>query len=387
MDHSLIYFNNAATSWPKPKQVINKVIHSLQMPYHEHGRATDENLIDYPRKTRELLCNFFNAYEPKHFIFTSNATDSLNLLIHGYIMHKNEKIHVITTELEHNSVLRPLNTLQRNGIIDLSIVPFNSEGYVSLETIKQAIQINTKLVVFNHGSNVLGTVQDIQCIGSYLKENEIFFIVDAAQTAGHIHIDLQKTSLDGLVFTGHKALYGYPGIGGFYISNPKLVDSYKQGGTGVYSQYPFHPEEMPLKFEFGTHNYPGIVSLYAGLQFIQNTNMKVINIKTHKMTMYIINELKYMENIVMYNTHPDLPIISFNIDGIDQDDVGFILQKQFHIMTRTGLHCAPLVHKKIDNGKGCIRVSLSYYNTMDECIKFVEAVRKIVQSTIVETII
>jgi cysteine desulfurase / selenocysteine lyase len=385
MSGEIIYFNNAATSWPKPQQVIDQVNISLKKPYQEHGRATEQDLCDYPKMARKQLAHFFNSDNPNRFIFTSNATDSLNLLIHGYVAHNPEKIHVVTSELEHNSVLRPLNTLQKKGKIDLSVVSFNDGGYITLEAIKQSISKDTKLVVLNHGSNVLGTVQDIDSIGDYLQKENIFFIIDTAQTAGHVNIDLQKTPVDALVFTGHKAMYGFQGIGGFYIARPKLIESYKQGGTGVYSEYPFHPQEMPLKFEYGTHNYPGIVSLYAGLKFIEEIGIDTLSKKTHEMTYHIIEELERIDNIILYNKSPDLPVIPFNIQGMDQDDVGFLLQNQFNIMTRTGLHCAPLVHKKIDNGTGCIRVSLSYFNEIEECDYFIAAVSKIAESVLIRS--
>ncbi len=382
MNAPLIYFNNAATSWPKPNIVHDMVSSSFQQPYHEHGRATDENLNDYPKMTRKKLSDFFHIETPNNFIFTSNATDSLNLLIHGYIQSYGREIHAITTELEHNSVLRPLNTLQKQGAIDLTIIPFDDAGYVSLDTIRCEVRDTTKLVVMNHGSNVLGTTQDIESIGQYLSEQNIFFVVDAAQTAGHLEIDLNKTAVDAIAFTGHKSLYGYQGIGGLYIKYPEKVESFKQGGTGVYSQYPYHPTEMPLKFEFGTLNYPGIVSLYAGLDFIEAQGIRSMNEKTHSMIYHIIKELSRMENIILYTKQPDLPIVSFNIEGMDNDDVGFILQKEFNIMTRTGLHCAPLVHKRIDNGRGCIRVSLSYFNSMAECDTFINAIEKITKTII-----
>lgn len=385
MASNLIYFNNAATSWPKPQKVIEEVNTSLVKPYQEHGRTTDQSLLDYPKLTRKKLARFFNSSKPQNFIFTSNATDSLNLLIHGFREHKNEKIHVITSELEHNSVLRPLNTLQKNDKIALSVVSSDDNGYVTLDAIKQVIQSHTELMVLNHGSNVLGTVQDIDTIGKYLQKENIFFIVDTAQTAGHVKIDLKKTPVDALVFTGHKAMYGFQGIGGFYISGPELIESYKQGGTGVFSEYPFHPQEMPLKFEYGTHNYPGIVSLYAGLQFIEEIGLDALKKKTDEMTHYIIEEFEKIENVVLYNSSPDLPLIPFDINGMDQDDVGFLLQNQFNIMTRTGLHCAPLVHKKIDDGRGCVRASLSYFNTLEECDYFVDAVRKIAESVLLRS--
>jgi len=377
MNKEIIYFNNAATSWPKPKIVTDLVLTSQYQPYHEHGRSTISELKDYVTMTRKQLASFFNCHENyQQVIFTSSATESLNMLIHGYTKNR-KKIHVITSELEHNSVLRPLYTLQNENKIDLSIIPFNEDGYVSLQTIEETVKENTGLVVLTHGSNVLGTLQDISNIGNYLRGKDIFFIVDAAQTAGFVDINLHSLSIDGLVFTGHKGLYGFQGIGGFYIRNPKEVSSHKQGGTGVLSQHLLQPDELPLKYEAGTINYPGIVSLYAGIQFIQQIGLQNIYQKTMQLTNYTIEQLAKIDSIIVYNKKPDLPIISFNIEGLHHDDVGFILEQTSQIITRTGLHCAPLVHKRINEGKGCVRVSCSYFNTLDECNLLIDSISKI----------
>ncbi len=380
MGKNLIYLNNAATTWPKPSSVIKAVNDSLKIPYHEHGRAVIRGLTDHPKNTRQALCELFSAEKKDNFQFTSNATDSLNLLIQGFVMNQKKKTHAITTTLDHNSVLRPLNFLEKNKKVSLSKVDFDKSGKVSLNMIKQAIRPDTKLVVMTHASNVLGSLQDITQIGNYLKKQDIFFIVDAAQSAGHVKIDISKTAVDALVFTGHKSLFGYPGVGGFYIDDPKKVGTYKQGGTGVFSQYPLQPEEMPLKYETGTLNYPGIVSLNEGIRFIKNTGLRKIDAKTSRMSKIIIKDLARMDNIKIYNKDPKVPIISFNIEGVSNEDVGFILAKQFGITIRAGLHCAPLVHAKIDEGRGCVRASLSWFNTQDECRTFSEAVKKISES-------
>ncbi|MFH2021370.1 MAG: aminotransferase class V-fold PLP-dependent enzyme [archaeon] len=377
MQKDLVYFNNAATSFPKPKCVIDGVNKSLRTPYGEHGRSDASNQIDYPKLTRTLLFDFFGGETPENFQFTSNATESLNILIHGFIKKQNGKIHVITSELEHNSVLRPLYTLEKQHKITLGIIGFDKEGYVTLNSIKAAKQKDTKLAVLTHGSNVLGSVQDIERIGAYLSKENIFFIVDGAQTAGNVKINLSKIMLDAFVFTGHKSLLGYQGIGGFYIKDPNKVESCKQGGTGVFSEYKYQPDSMPLKFEAGTLNYPGIVSLYEGIRYLQK-NRNGIQL-TKKLTAHLIKGLKKIRSLKIYNNAPDLPIIAFNISGIGCDDVGYILAKH-NIITRTGLHCAPLIHKKIDKGKGCVRVSLSSSNTPEECDQFIRITRKIVEN-------
>jgi len=259
----VIYLNNAATTWPKPPEVLAEVAACLRLPVHEAGRTTGIGSMDYPSAARETLAAFFHAGPPEHFIFTQNATDSINLLIHGFVKKTGMPFHTITTELEHNSVLRPLITLEQEEAITLSVVPF-TDNTVSLAAIKKAICPETRLVVMNHGSNVLGSVQDIKPIAEYLNANDIFFIADGAQTAGHIAVDLADIPVGAFVFTGHKALFGIPGIGGFFILEPDTIAITRQGGTGTDSQTLTQPSGMPERFETGTHNYPGIASLFAG---------------------------------------------------------------------------------------------------------------------------
>lgn len=374
---NIIYMNNAATTWPKPPGVMEEVNRSIAMPFFEEGRSTLATQRDYPRETRDLLARFFNAGPPEHFIFTQNATDSLNMAIHGFVHRLNRPCHAITTELEHNAVLRPLRTLEREGRIALSVIPFDGAGYVTLDAVKKAIRDDTRLMVMTHGSNVLGTVQDIGKIGEYLLSNDVFFIVDGAQTAGQIPVDLGSIPLDVFAFTGHKALFGIPGIGGFFIRNPSQVDPVRQGGTGVNSQYPYQEEGMPTRFEAGTHNYPGIASLYAGIRFLEERGIRNIERETMEMTRALISRLRSTGSIVIDKEDPDLPIISLNVHGMEQDQVGFILARIFGIVSRTGLHCAPLVHQRINGGKGSVRLSLSCMNTPEECERVADALAEV----------
>jgi len=375
----LIYLNNAATTWPKPAEVFEEVTTCLRQPFYEQGRTTGNGSMDYPSAAREALAAFFHAGPPEHFVFTQNATDSLNLLIHGFVKKTGIPFHAITTELEHNSVLRPLTALEQNGMIRLTVVPF-IDNCVNLAAIKKAICENTRLVVMTHGSNVLGSVQDIRPIAEYLHANDIFFIVDGAQTAGHIPVDLSGIPVGAFVFTGHKALFGIPGIGGFFISDPDAIAITRQGGTGTDSRELTHPSEMPMRFEAGTHNYPGIASLYAGIRFITSTGRETIEKKNTDLTRYFICELKDIRGITIYNEKPDLPIVSFDIAGIDNHEAGFVLARAYNIIMRTGLHCAPLVHERIDRGNGCIRASFSYFNTRDECRSAAEAICEVAES-------
>jgi cysteine desulfurase family protein len=375
----LIYLNNAATTWPKPAEVLEEVANCLRLPLHEPGRTTGNGSIDYPSAAREALAVFFHGSPPEHFIFTQNATDALNLLIHGFAQKTGMPFHAITTELEHNSVLRPLTALKQDGAIKLSVVPFR-DTRVSLAVVKQAICPETRLVVMTHGSNVLGSVQDIRPIAEYLQANDIFLIVDGAQTAGHVPIDLSDLPVGAFVFTGHKALFGIPGIGGFFIHEPDSVAITRQGGTGTDSQTLTQPFEMPMRFETGTLNHPGIASISAGIRFITTTGQDTIEKETMELTREFISELTKIPGITIYNKNPDLPVVSFDITGIDNHDAGFILARAYNIVTRTGLHCAPLVHERINGGKGCIRASFSYFNTFDECRAAAEAIREVAAS-------
>jgi len=379
MKENIIYLNNGATTWPKPPEVMEAVQESLRLPYYEEGRSTIKGQTDYVTETRKALAEFFNAEIPENFSFTQNATDSLNILIHGFVKEEGAPFHVITTELEHNSVLRPLTTLENEGKITLTIVPFGPDGHIDPEEIRKAIREDTCLAVISHGSNVLGSVQDIEAIGKILHSEEIFFIVDGAQTAGYVDIDLSALPVDAFAFTGHKGLLGLPGIGGFYIKDPASVAPLKQGGTGIDSESRCQNEEMPYRFEPGTHNYPGVVSLGAGIRYLKHRGQDAVR-HVDEMTEYLLSELEKEEKIIIYNRHPDLGVIAFNIEGIDNEEVGYILSRAYGIITRSGLHCAPLVHKKIDRGMGCVRISLSCMNTMEECEVAAAAIREVARS-------
>ena len=375
----LIYLNNAATTWPKPPEVLAEVARCLRTPFFEHGRSTTGGVTDYPTATREALAIFFHADEPDHFIFTQSATDSLNLLIHGFVKKQKTSFHAITTDLEHNSVLRPLHTLEGEGRLTLSILPF-SDDRVSLPEIKKAIQPETRLVVMTHGSNVLGSLQNIRPVAEYCASNDIFLIVDGAQTAGQIPINLSEMPAGAFVFTGHKALFGLPGTGGFWLQDPEAVASIRQGGTGSDSHTPSHPQEMPKKFEAGTPNYPGIASLLAGIRYIEHQGQDAVTSKCRGLTALFTSELRKDPGITLYTPAPDLPVVSFNIGGLENDEAGFILAGAYNIITRTGLHCAPLVHDRIDGGKGSVRVSLSHLTTPEECRTAAAAIREVAES-------
>jgi cysteine desulfurase/selenocysteine lyase len=372
----IIYLNNAATSWPKPPEVLEAIKQALSLPFFGSARTTGNQGEDYPTLAREALSRLLAADPSEQVVFTQNATDSLNVLIQGFLSGKENEYHVLTTDLDHNSVLRPLHENERQGRITLTILPFR-EGLVSPDSVEAAITPYTRLMVMTHGSNVLGSVQDIHRIGEILHDHGIYFMVDGAQTAGHIPINLQELPVDAYVFTGHKGLFGIPGTGGFYLRDPESISPVRFGGTGTDSFSLLHPREMPERFEAGTPNYPGLAALAAGVNYIISTRVDTIAAKAEHQTTFLIRELKKEPNITIYHEQPSLPIVSFNIQGMENDDVGFILSRAYGITVRTGLHCAPLVHKTIDGGKGCVRVSPSWFTTDEECRIAARAIREI----------
>jgi cysteine desulfurase family protein len=315
------------------------------------------------------------ADPPEHVVFTQSATDSLNMLLQGFLMGK-DICHVLTTALEHNSVLRPLHEYERKHRIKLTILPFE-DGTVNPDAVEEAIRPDIRLMIMTHGSNVLGSVQDLTSIGKILRDHGVYSIVDGAQTAGHISLNLHELPIDAYVFTGHKGLFGIPGTGGFYLRDPDAIAPVRFGGTGTDSLSLLHPREMPERFEAGTPNYPGLAALQAGVNYIRTIGVDNIAAKADRQTRFLIRKLQEVPDVIVYHSHPSLPIVSFNIQGMENDDVGFILNRAYRIIVRTGLHCAPLVHNIIDSGRGCVRLSLSWFTTDEECQIAVEAIQEI----------
>jgi cysteine desulfurase family protein len=375
----IIYLNNAATSWPKPAEVLEAITQSLSVPVFGSGRTTGSQGEDSVTMARDALSHLLSADPPENVVFTHNATDALNILMQGFLTGRETGCHVLTTALDHNSVLRPLHEYVQQHHIRLDIIPFE-ECYINPDVVEASIRPDTNLMVMTHGSNVLGSVQEIELIGNILHDHGIYFIVDGAQTAGHIPIDLKELPVDAFVFTGHKGLFGIPGTGGFCIRDPEAVSPVRFGGTGTDSFSLLHPREMPERFEIGTHNYPGLAALAAGVKFITRTEISAIAEKAKKQTSFLISELKKEANIAIYNEHPDLPIVAFNIRGLEDDDAGFMLARAYNIIARTGLHCAPLVHQSIDGGEGCVRLSLSWFTTDEECRIAADAIREIARN-------
>lgn len=363
----MIYLDNGATSFPKPRSVYEEMIKCVRDYCANPGRGAHDMSIRCDMEIyecRERIAKLFNIDNPLNVIFTANATDGLNIAIHG-LLEKGD--HIITSYLEHNSVLRPVKQKERQGV-EVSLLKGDKDGLLSVDEIEKEIKSNTKAIIINHGSNVIGTIQDIKAIGDLARRNNIKFIVDGAQTAGTIEIDIDKYNIDLLAVPGHKGLLGPQGTGALIINKNVALKELKYGGTGSQSHSLEQPQFLPDKFESGTLNTPGIVGLNSGLKFIEDEGINNIRIKEKTLVDFLLGEFECMPFIECYGTNSkdSSAIISINIEGMESSEVGKLLNKK-DIYVRTGYHCAPLVHKVIGTEKrGTVRISPGYFNTLDE---------------------
>ena len=379
---NLIYLDNAATSYPKPSEVYDFMYEFYKKHGVNPGRSGYDATLETEEvvhNTRKMLTNFFNGTDPNRLTFSYNASDSLNMIIQGMVTKGD---HVITSNVEHNSVLRPLYHLKHDGIAEITYIPFDKKGYIDPEDVKKAIKKNTSLVIINHGSNVIGTVQPVTDIGKICREKEIPFAVDASQTAGAQNIDIEEMNIDLLAFTGHKCLMGPTGIGGSYVREDIPIRGTRFGGTGVRSAHPFHLEEFPYRMECGTLNIVGVAGLNAGQKWLQKEGMD----KIHKREMFLWDKLRKsiqeIESVITYcaeSTENHNAVLSFNIEGWEAGDVGTMLDVDYNIACRTGLQCAPLVHVQLGTDKihGTVRFSIGPFNTEEHIEKAIEAVKDI----------
>lgn len=378
----MIYLDNGATTFPKPKVVTDKIMECYLGYAGNPGRSGHKLAMKMDLEiyeTREKICKLINGTEVLNVIFTFNATDSLNLAIKGVL---EEGDHVITTSMEHNSVLRPLNQLRKDGKIELSIVYADDKGYIDPQKIFEALTPNTKMIVTTHMSNVFGTIVDIKAIGDFCKENNILYLVDASQSIGVLDIDVQEMNIDLLAFPGHKALFGPMGTGALYIKEGIIVKPLKEGGTGSYSYSIDQPDLYPDSLESGTPNGVGIIALGKGIDFINEVGLE--NIRNHEMSLknHFIELLKDNEDVILYGTLDDRQgaVVSLNVKDMDSSEISYILSDEFDIYTRPGFHCAPLAHKTMGTEElGAIRFSFGYYNTLEEIEKTVEALLNIIE--------
>jgi cysteine desulfurase family protein len=377
-----VYADNAATSFPKPVGVSSAMCNYIDNIGGNVGRGTYQSSFEAGKtvfETRELLCELFNAKNPLNVIFTSNITESLNVLIKGSLRPND---HVIITSMEHNAVMRPLNSEMVKGI-EVTKINCDTKGYLDITNIEKSIKSNTRLIVMTHSSNVSGTIMPIEEIGELCKKHSIFFVIDSAQSGGVLDIDMYKHNLSALPFTGHKGLMGPQGIGGFIIKDDfaNYIKPLKEGGTGSYSEHEIHPNILPDKFECGTLNVPGIYGLNASLKFLKKTGIK--NIREHEsyLSSVFIEKISNMNKVIlsgMKDMSKRTAVFSLNFDGIDNSEIGFMLEHNYGIMTRVGLHCAPSAHKTLGTfPSGSVRISFGYFNTVKEIEYIIDSIYKL----------
>lgn len=377
---TVIYLDNAATSFPKPEEVYEAMLHHMKHFGANPGRSGHKMALEASRsiyRTRELLGELFHINNVMQIIFVSNATEALNLGIKGVLKSGD---HVITSSMEHNSILRPIKTLEKIGV-ENTIIQCNKDGSICPEDIKKAIKSNTKLVVLTHASNVTGTIMPIVEIGKITKEAGILFLVDAAQTAGIYDINVDEMNIDILAMPGHKGLMGPQGTGVLYIREGIEVMHSKEGGTGSRSEDLNQPLMLPDRYESGTPNTPGIVGLGAGVQFILNEGLDKIRNHEKDLTGYFIDQLEKIELVHIYgpkDANKQGAVVSINIGDEDSSEIAYILDKIFDIGIRPGLHCASMAHKTIGSfEQGTVRFSIGYFNTREDIDKAIEAIKNI----------
>lgn len=383
-DAGIIYLDNAATSFPKPLEVLSEMMDV----YARMGVSAGRGSYDMATQAEELVsrvrgevCTFFGGDDPERVIFGYNATDALNTVIQGLVT---PGCHVVSSRLEHNSVLRPLNHLRTRGIISYDLVPFDGRGFIDPQDVANAIRPETRLVVLNHASNVLGTVQPAREIGSICRERGVPLVLDVTQSAGIIPIDMEHLGVDAVAFTGHKALMGPTGIGGLVLRKGLEVAATRFGGTGVDSSILLQTDTYPHRLEAGTINLLGIIGLSAGLRFIARQGMDA----AYRHEMALIERLRdglaALRPVHLYcaeNLEHHVPVLLCTLDGMNAQDFGDILDGDYHVAVRTGLHCAPLVHLDLGTSpKGGVRFSPGRFNTDRDIDVVLDAIRTIASS-------
>lgn len=367
-----IYLDNAATTFPKPPEVYTSMMNYMMNIGTNPGRGASTASLAGNRvllDCRYALMDFFHFDKVENVVFTPNITTSLNTLIKSVVK---KGWHVITSSMDHNATLRPLNSLSQKGIIELDIVPCSKEGLINVDDFINTLKPNTKLVILSHASNIIGSIQPLEAIGKICKDKGIYFIIDSAQTAGVLPIDFYKLNCNALAFTGHKSLLGPQGTGGFLIDdnlNEKCT-TFIEGGTGSLSSSVIQPDFLPDKFESGTLNAPGIAGLLEGINFINSEGIDSIREHEDYLCKKFIEGLLNIPSIDVYGCADNskrTATISVNSTKIDNSELGFILDNEYGIITRTGLHCAPLAHKTIGTyPNGTLRFGIGYFNDIKD---------------------
>ena len=377
----MIYMDNAATTMHKPKEVIDAVVAAMSSMGNA-GRGVNEASLSASRliyDTREKLCRLFGAEDPRQIVFTANSTESLNIAIKGIL---NPGDHVIATMLEHNSVLRPLYEMEKKGV-RLTIVKSNPEGTLDLADIENAIAPDTKMIVCTNGSNLTGNYIDPEPIGTLAREKGIVFVVDASQAAGVFPIDVQKMKIDVLCFTGHKGMLGPQGTGGMYVRKGLSVRPLLSGGSGVQTYSKTHPTEMPTALEAGTLNGHGIAGLHAAVEYLEKTGVDTIRAREQDLMWRFYEGVKEIPGVKVYgdfSTKNRCAIVTLNIGDYDSSEVSDELLTEYGISTRSGGHCAPLMHEALGTvEQGAVRFSFSHYNTEEEVDTAIRAIRELAE--------
>ncbi len=377
----MIYFDNAATTMKKPACVI-KAVSEAMTTLGNDGRGVHEGALSASRviyHTRCKLAKLFGVQNPERIAFTLNATYALNIALKGTLQPKD---HVITTQLEHNSILRPLYELQAQGV-ELSFLPADRKGTIDVDEIETLIRPNTKVIVTTHASNLTGNVVDIQKIAQIAKKHQLLYIVDASQSAGILPIDVTKMGIDILCFTGHKGLLGPQGTGGIYVREGIEIRPLVSGGSGVQSYSHTHPSQMPTALEAGTLNGHGIAGLGAALDYIQEIGLDTIRTKEQSLMWYFYHQVKEIPGICVYGDFTSkerCAIVALNIRDYDSGMVSDVLFEEYGIATRPGAHCAPLMHQALETlQQGAIRFSFSHYNTKEEIDIAILALKRLAQ--------
>lgn len=384
----MIYLDNAATSFPRPKIVIDSVVDWLHTMAGSPGRGDSlpsQIANERVSKVRRQIARFFGTEEDYRVIFTYSATDALNMAIKGFIEMGD---HVLISSMEHNSVLRPLKHLEREGYISLGIIPCNEQGYLDENSLWKMFKDQTRLVVLSHVSNVTGAVQPISSIGEKIRKKGAFLLLDAAQSTGNIPVKLDELKADMIVFAGHKGLYGLPGVGGLILGKRiRELKPYRQGGTGFNSQTYYQPMNWPEAFESGTMNMPGILSMGCGIEFIEGEGLDLIVKRKNQLLELLWDSLRIIKGMKLYGPEPynnRIAVLSFTMEGWESKDIAEILKHNYSIQVRSGLHCAPLAHKTIGTfPEGTVRISPSSFTTIHELRETIAAIKNIALTQVV----
>lgn len=377
----MIYFDNAATTMRKPQGVSDAVVAAMNTMGNS-GRGVHESALDASRLiygAREKLANLFGCQRADHVAFAANATEALNLAINGTISPGD---HVISTDLEHNSVLRPLYRLEQHGV-ELSFVAADRKGCIDYADFEKLIRPNTRAIITTHASNLTGNALDVARIGEIAHRHGLLYIVDASQTAGAFAIDMQKMNIDILCFTGHKSLMGPQGTGGVCVASGVEIRPWKVGGSGVQTYNPQQPPEMPTRLEAGTLNGHGIAGLSAALDYLEEAGVENIFRHEQELMRRFYEGVSVIDGVTVYgdfSTEYRAPVVSLNVRDYDSSEVSDELALTYDIATRSGAHCAPRMHRALGTEEqGAVRFSFGHFNTFDEVDAAIAAIREIAE--------